>query len=166
MQPSPHDRRVGIRIATFEACSGFTRVTARRIAQPPKATFVARLRPGQLPDQAARQLPDLSTIIRWNPPPLMIRAFGAHCQRTTWAPLSAHAEGRWHDDRAWQEAELEDDGDQAVMRGLGTAFPFIRPGLSLSLNGRRSPDRASLTVSSSHATDCYTHRHPGAGRDP
>jgi hypothetical protein len=28
-------RRVGIRIVTFEACSGFTHVTARRIAQPP-----------------------------------------------------------------------------------------------------------------------------------
>src|SRR5262245_47965854 len=67
MQPSPNGRRVGIRIVTFEACSGFTRVTARRIAQPPKATFVARLRPGQLPDQAARQLPDLSTIIRVEP---------------------------------------------------------------------------------------------------
>ena len=64
MQPSPNGRRVGIRIVTFEACSGFTRVTARRIAQPPKATFVARLRPSQLPDRAARQLPDLSTIIR------------------------------------------------------------------------------------------------------
>ena len=38
-------RRVGIRIVTFEACSGFTHVTARRIAQPPKATFVTRLRP-------------------------------------------------------------------------------------------------------------------------
>src|SRR5262245_46782961 len=64
MQPSPNGRRVGIRIVTFEACSGFTRVTARRIAQPPKATFVARLQPSQLPCQAARQLPDLSTIIR------------------------------------------------------------------------------------------------------
>src|SRR5262245_28133919 len=53
--------------APYKACSGFTRVTARRIAQPPKATFVARLRPGQLPDQAARQLPDLSTIIRVEP---------------------------------------------------------------------------------------------------
>src|SRR5262249_23707684 len=62
------------------------------------------------------------------------------CQAATHelAPLSAHAEGRWHDDRAGQEAELEDDGDQAVMRGLDTAFPFIRPGLSLSLVGRRS----------------------------
>ena len=39
-------------------------VTARRIAQPPKATFVTRLQPNQLPSQAARQLPDLSTIIR------------------------------------------------------------------------------------------------------
>ena len=34
-RPSPCSRRVGIRIVTFEACSGFTHVTARRIAQPP-----------------------------------------------------------------------------------------------------------------------------------
>ena len=36
MQPSPNGRRVGIRVVTFEACSGFTHVTARQIAQPPK----------------------------------------------------------------------------------------------------------------------------------
>ena len=64
MQPSPNGRRVGIRIVTFEACSGFTHVTARRIAQPPKATFVTRLQPSQLPSRTARQLPDLSTSIR------------------------------------------------------------------------------------------------------
>src|SRR5262249_39349505 len=63
-RPSPNGRRVGIRIVTFEACSGFTRVTARRIAQPPKATFVTRLQPSQLPGQAARQLPDQSTTLR------------------------------------------------------------------------------------------------------
>ena len=63
MQPSPSDRRVGIRIVTFEACSGFTRVTARRIAQPPKVTFVTRLQSRQSPSETARQLPDLSTII-------------------------------------------------------------------------------------------------------
>jgi len=63
MLPSPLFRRVGIRIITFEACSGFTLVTAHRIAQPPKAAFVTRLRPGRLPGKAARQLPDLSTII-------------------------------------------------------------------------------------------------------
>ena len=39
-------------------------VTARRIAQPPKVTFVTRLQPSQLPGQTARQLPDQSTTIR------------------------------------------------------------------------------------------------------
>ena len=62
VRPSPFCRRVGIRISTFEACSGFTRVTARRIAQPPKAAFVTRLRSGRLPGQTARQLPGQSTI--------------------------------------------------------------------------------------------------------
>src|SRR5215813_1747086 len=62
-RPSPIAGRVGIRDFTFEACSGFTHVTARPVAQPPKAAFVTRLRSGQLPSQTARQLPDLSTII-------------------------------------------------------------------------------------------------------
>src|SRR5437660_518463 len=64
MQPSPFDRRVGIRIGTFEAFSGFTHVTAHRIAQSPKATFVTRLQPFRLPGRAARQLPDQSTTLR------------------------------------------------------------------------------------------------------
>src|SRR5262249_57568350 len=67
MQPSPSDRRVGIRIVTFEACSGFTHVTARRIAQPPTVTFVTRASAQTLHNRAARQLPDLSTIIRVEP---------------------------------------------------------------------------------------------------
>ena len=62
-RPSPLLRRVGVRIFTFEACSGFTRVTARWIAQPPKAAFVTRLQPGWSPNQAARQLPDRSTTL-------------------------------------------------------------------------------------------------------
>ena len=62
--PSPSLWRVGIRIKTFEACSGFTHVAARRIAQLPKATFVTRLRSSQSPGQTARQLPDPSTLIR------------------------------------------------------------------------------------------------------
>ena len=53
-RPSPNGRRVGIRIVTFEACSGFTHVTARQIAQPPKAAFVTRLQPFRLPGRAAR----------------------------------------------------------------------------------------------------------------
>src|SRR4029453_9673802 len=57
-RPSPNGRRGGIRVVTFEACSSFTHVTARRIAQPPKAAFVTRLQPFRLPGRAARQLPD------------------------------------------------------------------------------------------------------------
>src|SRR5208282_4860681 len=67
MRPSPSPWRVGVRIETFEACSGFTRVAAGRIALPPMAAFVARLQPGQLPAQTARQLPDPSTLIRVEP---------------------------------------------------------------------------------------------------
>jgi hypothetical protein len=54
VRPSPNGRRVGIRIVTFEASSGFTHVTAHRMAQPPKATFVTRLQPCWLPGRAAR----------------------------------------------------------------------------------------------------------------
>jgi hypothetical protein len=43
-------------------------VGCSRIAQPPKATFVTRLRPAQLPGQVARrQLPDQSTTLRVEP---------------------------------------------------------------------------------------------------
>jgi hypothetical protein len=42
-------------------------VTAHRIAQQPKAAFVAGLRPSQLPGRVACQLPDQSTIIRVRP---------------------------------------------------------------------------------------------------
>jgi hypothetical protein len=62
-RPSPLCSRVGVRTFTFEACSSFTRVTARRIAQPPNAAFVTRLQPGRLPSQIARQLPDQSTTL-------------------------------------------------------------------------------------------------------
>lgn len=66
-RPSPNSGRVGIRIVLFEACSGFTRVTARTLAQPPKAAFVTGLRRGRLPGHAARQLPAQSTT-RWVEP--------------------------------------------------------------------------------------------------
>ena len=58
-------------MSAFEACSEFTRVTARQVARPPKAAFVTGLRPGQSPGQAARQLPELTnyspggTFLHW-----------------------------------------------------------------------------------------------------
>jgi hypothetical protein len=59
-------------------------VTARRIARPPKVTFVTSLQSRQLPSErlvcfrASRQLSG------WKPPPLVvIRAQRAHCQNPT-----------------------------------------------------------------------------------
>ena len=52
-------------------------------------------------------------------------------------------------DRAEERAGPEDVGDQALMRGLDTAFPFVRPGLSLSEIGRRSFDRPRSKLGSS-----------------
>jgi hypothetical protein len=40
--------------------------------------------------------------------------------------------------RAEERAGPEDVGEQALMRGLDTAFPFVRLGLSRSKSGRRS----------------------------
>src|SRR3954471_18343489 len=74
--PGPNDRRGQVESlgrnrltpdAPYKACSGFTRVTARWIAQSPKAAFVTRLQPSQLPDQTARQLPEQSTTLRVEP---------------------------------------------------------------------------------------------------
>src|SRR4051794_10352085 len=50
-RPSPLCRRVGIRTSTFEACSGFTRVTAPRVSRPPKGTFFTRVRSSRAPHQ-------------------------------------------------------------------------------------------------------------------
>src|SRR5207244_8843754 len=47
---------VGIHIATFEACSSFTRVTAFKVAHPPYVGFIARLRPNLFPGSDARKL--------------------------------------------------------------------------------------------------------------
>ncbi len=49
----------------------------------------------------------------------------------------AHGRGR----------NLKDVGDQALMRGLATAFPGIRPGLFLSYGGRRRVEPATKRLS-------------------
>src|SRR5205807_7985030 len=78
VRPSPFAWRVGVHDCTFEACSGFTRVTACKVAQPPEVAFVTRLRPSPLPVQAACQLPDLPTTIWVGLPPTGdLRRWGA-----------------------------------------------------------------------------------------
>ena len=42
----------------------------------------------------------------------------------------------WAIDRAGVRAGPEDVGDQTLIRGLGTAFSFVRPGSAVSLSGR------------------------------
>jgi hypothetical protein len=76
----PHiPRRVGIRIVTFEACSGFTRVTARRIAQPPLRRPLSRgSDPSGCPAEPLVSYRTYRQLSGWNLPPLMVRAFGAH----------------------------------------------------------------------------------------
>jgi hypothetical protein len=41
-RPSPFNRRVGIHDFTFGACSSFTRVTACKVARPPKGGLLSR----------------------------------------------------------------------------------------------------------------------------
>jgi hypothetical protein len=83
MQPSPNGRRVGIRIVTFEACSGFTRVTAHRIAQSPKRPLSRGSGPAGYPTKPLVSYQINRQLSGWNLPPLMIRAFGAHGQEAT-----------------------------------------------------------------------------------
>ena len=78
-RPSPLFRRVGVHDFTFEACSGFTHVTACWIAQPPKGGLCheASARPVTPTNRSSatrsyRQLPG------WILPPLVNRAVGAH----------------------------------------------------------------------------------------
>ena len=56
VQPSLMLWQVGVHDFTFEACSSFTRVTACKIAHPPFAGFIARLRPNRFPGLDARKL--------------------------------------------------------------------------------------------------------------
>ena len=83
MQPSPNGRRVGIRIVTFEACSGFTHVTAHRIAQSPKRPLSRGSGPASYPAEPLVSYQINRQLSGWNLPPLIIRAFGAHGQKAT-----------------------------------------------------------------------------------
>src|SRR5262249_53167471 len=94
-RPSPNGRRVGIRIVTFEACLGFTHVTAHRIAQPPTGNLLSRgSDPCGYPHKPLASYRINRQLSVWNLPPLMIRAFGAHCQLRTCHRMMAMCEKR------------------------------------------------------------------------
>ena len=74
-RPSPNLRRVGVHDFTFEACSGFTRVTARWIAQPPESGLCheasARLVAQQDRSSATRSIDNFlgGTFLHWQHAP-------------------------------------------------------------------------------------------------
>jgi hypothetical protein len=65
---------------TFEACSGFTRITARRIARCTTVHLLSpRLQRAELPPLAARIATELYRhLLGWNLHPLVLCAFVAH----------------------------------------------------------------------------------------
>ena len=73
-RPPPIFGRIGVHDCTFEACSGFTRVTARAIAASPRKACVpaASACAGQVATESNRQL------LGWIFHPLVLRALVAH----------------------------------------------------------------------------------------
>ena len=82
-RPSPVYWRVGIHDFTFEACSGFTRVTAYKVAAHPTADSCpeASTRPVTRPDRSVATM-SYRQLHRWILLPPVICAVGAHSQPT------------------------------------------------------------------------------------
>ena len=69
-QPSPYYRRVGFRITRFEACSAFTKVAARMLAEPPMAALlIGVLQTSSLPPSPAPTATGWSDSCRAGFPP-------------------------------------------------------------------------------------------------
>ena len=88
MQPSPNGRRVGIRIVTFEACSGFTALQPVGSLSRPRRPLSRGSSPSGHPDEPLVSYQINRQLSGWIPPPLVIRAVGAHCQKATSACYS------------------------------------------------------------------------------
>ena len=75
-RPSPIYRRVGFRISRFEACSAFTRVPARMVAEPPRAARLPRcFSPCRYLHEPPWLLPAGATVAGWDSHPPGKRAF-------------------------------------------------------------------------------------------
>src|SRR4051812_47133234 len=123
---------------------------ASRPAQRTRSTAISNL------VRVERHPPTLpvSFELRWGswPHALMsvVNLFGRNCPANAEWPGSMSYVGP----RAGEEARRQDVGDQALMRGLATAFPNVRPRLSLSYCGhhRRGGHNASAGHSSTVST--------------
>src|SRR5207302_6415566 len=131
VQPSPVNRRVGIHIFTFEACSSFTRVTACRIACPPKSGLLSRgFDPTSCPTGPLSSFHVYRQLHGWIPPPQVIFAVSAHCK-----PMGCMCESRSGSHSVlsnigapgerWQLLNLVQFQSDARARRLGSAARFI-----------------------------------------
>ena len=68
---------------TFEACSGFIHITAHRMFSRLKRPLSRGSSPAGYPSEPLVSYQINRQFSGWNLPPLVIRAFGAHCQKAT-----------------------------------------------------------------------------------
>jgi hypothetical protein len=130
-RPSPVNGRVGIHNFTFEACSGFTRVTACKVAARPTADLCpeASTRPVARPSRSVATMSHRQ-LHRWNLPPLMICALGARVEsrKGAWPgptgsrlfPFPAHQTGRVHFGHpAFRLASPQHPREHSTLRSAG-----------------------------------------------
>jgi hypothetical protein len=72
----------------FEIGALHPRCHYRKLSLPGLTLLQSKL-PLRLPARAARQVPDQSTTLVWNLPPVAMRAFGALCQERTFGGFRA-----------------------------------------------------------------------------
>ena len=82
-QPSPKPGRVGFRVTRFEACSAFTCVAARMVAEPPKAALLSEcFRRRRYLHHPLRLLPAGATVAGRDSHPLREGAFPRRTRST------------------------------------------------------------------------------------
>ena len=93
-RPSPLPRRVGIHIASFEACSSFTRVTACQLARPPFRGLCRKV-PARPVSQPIRSpaIESNHQLFEWVLPPLVIRLFRAYAEAPRGVNPALHSLG-------------------------------------------------------------------------
>ena len=129
-RPSPVYWRVGIHDFTFEACSGFTRVTACKVAARPKADFCpeASTRPVARPDRSVATMSNRQ-LHRWILLPLMICAVGAHSKPNGTTRLERLRNFTWNGRRPSRSGQVTGryyDARETVSRQYGPFSPENR----------------------------------------
>ena len=86
-RPSPFLRRVGFRDTLFEACSAFTRVPARMVAEPPEAALLPEcFSPCRYLHEPPWPLPAGATVAGWDSHPPGKRAFPRRTEKSGVSP--------------------------------------------------------------------------------